>query len=109
MRRVGQAAKTGDDKGQHLMRLQRRASMSHVKHEETSSDWNSSDGVEAHVDFTRFGEGTERTAYFRVVLTWADIEAVLSALAEKKHDGAMQITKALRLAEAVADLSVNSN
>jgi hypothetical protein len=79
-----------------------------MKHEETSTDWNSYDGVEAHVDFIRFGEGTERTAYFRVVLAWADIEAVLSALAEKKHDGAMRIAKALRLAQAVADLGVNS-
>ena len=56
-----------------------------------------------------FGEGPERKPFFRVVLAWEDIEAILSALAKEQHDGAMRIQKALRLADAVTDLGEDSH
>jgi hypothetical protein len=103
------AADELEQKGSTQMLLQRRKDLSHVKYEQESVDWTSYDGAEVFVDFMRFGEGSERTPFFRVLLKWEDIEAILSALAEKKHDGAIRIQRALRLADAVADLSDDSN
>jgi hypothetical protein len=79
------------------MLLQRRKDLSHVKYEQESVDWTSYDGAEVFVDFMRFGEGSGRTPFFRVLLKWEDIEAILSALAEKKHDGAIRIQKGFAL------------
>jgi hypothetical protein len=91
------------------MKLQRRKDLNEVKYEQKSADWKSYDGVEIFADFMDFGEGPERKPFFRVVLVWEDIEAILSALAKEKHDGAMRIQKALRLADAVVDLGEESN
>jgi hypothetical protein len=88
------------------MRLQLRKTTAAERYGQESIDWKSFDGEEVHIDFMDFGkEGAERTSYFRVTLTFQDIESILNTLAEQNNDGALRIKKALRLADAVNDLA----
>jgi hypothetical protein len=72
-------------------------------YERPSQDWKIHDG-KAVVDFPKFGHGTERNPDFRVTLTWQDVEEIVDALANKKHEKALRAQKAFRLAGAIEDL-----
>jgi hypothetical protein len=44
-----------------------------------------------------------------IILEWEDIVAIVKAMADEKHEGALRIQKALRLADAVEDFLKDSN
>ena len=86
------------------MRLQRRKSHSEVSHEQRSAQWESYGGDDAFTDFERFGDGPSNFSWLRVLLTWEDVEAIVNAMAEEKHQKALRVQKALRLADSVEDI-----
>lgn len=90
------------------MHLQRRSNYSHVNHEQHSVEWESH-GTDAFIDFQKFGNGSERYNWLRIVLEWEDIVAIVKEMADEKHEGALRIQKALRLADALEDFLKDSN
>ncbi len=86
----------------HLQRLYTSA-----KHEQELTDWQS-DGSNAFINFEKFGNGPDNFSYFKVLLTWKDVEAIIDGMADKNHSQALRVRHALQLAQAIENISENS-
>ena len=90
------------------MILHRRSTSVFSDHAQESAEWECY-GEEVHLDFREFGAGSERFSWFEIRLGWDDVETIIGLMAEKGHEGAIRVRKALKLAEAVKDIAENSN
>jgi hypothetical protein len=85
------------------MRLQRMATRSDPNCDQETRDWSCS-GNDASIRIDRFGNGPDNKSDFRILLTWDDVEAIISVMAAENHDGALRVRRALNLASAIEGL-----
>ena len=90
------------------MYLQRMKTLSEPNCERESCEWSCS-AREASIRVERFGNGLDNQSDFRIVLTWDDIEKIISGMAAKNNDGALRVQRALNLASAVEGFLKNPN
>jgi hypothetical protein len=96
------------------MHLRRKSHHGHFYEQECSefTPSRSSDDVEkstAHLDFDKFGEGTDNFSWFQIIASWPDVEALIEEFAKLGHPVAVRLQRAEQLATAVESLTKNSN
>jgi hypothetical protein len=64
----------------------------------------SPDESEAYAYFLEYGQGSERTNRFDVLLEWKDVEALIGVFAKMDCPRAVRLERARQLADAVESL-----